>query len=581
MILAVKCDRPSFREVHFLRGLNVVLADRTKQATRKDTRNGLGKSTLIEIIHFCLGGALSGTLKDEHLADWTFTLDLELAGKPVSVSRNTTSQSRVRIEADSAGWPISPKLNRESGHEELSIQQWNSLLGTLMFGIPIAQETGSFQPGFRGLIAYFIRRGPDAYSIPFEQHRKQREVDVQVLNAFLLQLDWSYAIDWHKLKDKERLINELKKSAQTGPMKDFLGGTLGDLEARKVRLELELQKGSDQLSSFRVHPQYEDIERRASELTREIHELENKNFVDLQRLAMYQKSVAEEAAPSSDDLLRVYEEASVVLPDSVKKKFEQVKEFHHTLVDNRREFLESEIDLLTRRIDSRRVVVTSKGEERSSLMAVLQTHGALEEYTILQQLHMMTMAQLNDVERRIQNLKAFEQGKSEVAIEKQLLLRRARADLEQRHSKIRRAIALFNENSQALYQSPGTLAIDVAETGYKFHIEIERSKSEGIGNMKVFCYDLMLSQLWAERADRPSFLVHDSTIFDGVDERQRALALELANNETKQRGFQYICMLNSDLIPIKDFSKGFNFTGFVRLRLTDATEDGGLLGIRF
>jgi uncharacterized protein YydD (DUF2326 family) len=214
-------------------------------------------------------------------------------------------------------------------------------------------------------------------------------------------------------------------------------------------------------------------------------------------------------------------------------------------------------------------------------MQILKTHGALEEYTRLQQLHLETVSQLREIEQRIQNLKKFEEGKSEVSIEKQLLQRRARTDLEERHSLIRQAIALFNENSQTLYQSPGTLAIDVTQTGFKFHIEIERSKSEGIGNMKVFCYDLMLAQLWSERPQNPGLLIHDSTIFDGVDERQRALAIELVKRESEARGFQYICMLNSDMLPTRDFSDSFNLNDFVRLRLTDATDDGGLLGIRF
>ncbi len=146
---------------------------------------------------------------------------------------------------------------------------------------------------------------------------------------------------------------------------------------------------------------------------------------------------------------------------------------------------------------------------------------------------------------------------------------------------MRKAITLFNENSQVLYQSPGTLAIDITQTGYKFHIAIERSKSEGIGNMKVFCYDLMLAELWSENKYSPGFLIHDSTIFDGVDERQRALALELAKKESEGRGFQYICMLNSDMLPVGDFSKDFDIQKSVRLRLTDATDNGGLLGIRF
>lgn len=581
MLLSVRCDQPTFKEVHFLPGLNVVLADRTKEATRKDTRNGLGKSTLIEIIHFCLGCSPDTALKDEHLANWTFTLELELAGKTISVSRNTTEHKKVQIAGDTSDWPVKPKHNAKTGEDELTIPQLNILLGALMFGISPEEESVPFKPAFRGLISYFIRRGPDAYSIPFEQYRKQKEADIQALNTFLLNLDWTYATDWQQLKEREKLITDLKRAAKAGMMKEMLGGTLGDLEARRVQLELTVQREQEQLTTFRVHPEYQKIEERATQLTREMHDLENRNFADSQVLTAYQRSVTEETPPSADDLLRVYEEVTVVLPEAVKKRFEDVREFHRQLIENRRNFLESEIGRLTKEIEARRAAVARMGEEKASLMEVLQTHGALDEYTRLQQLHTKTLGQLRDVKQRISNLKKFEEGKSELAIDKQLLLRRARTDLEERHTQVRKAIALFNENSQALYQTPGTLAIDVEQTGYKFHIEIERSKSGGIGNMKVFCYDLMLAQLWSERPHSPGFLVHDSIIFDGVDERQRALALELVDRETRKRGFQYICMLNSDMIPTSDFSPDFNFDDFVRLRLTDATEDGGLLGIRF
>ena len=76
-------------------------------------------------------------------------------------------------------------------------------------------------------------------------------------------------------------------------------------------------------------------------------------------------------------------------------------------------------------------------------------------------------------------------------------------------------------------------------------------------------------------------LVHDSNIFADVDERQKAHALELSAKESKDKGFQYICALNSDTLPINDFSDEFKLDKYVRLILTDSTPDGGLLGIRF
>lgn len=78
------------------------------------------------------------------------------------------------------------------------------------------------------------------------------------------------------------------------------------------------------------------------------------------------------------------------------------------------------------------------------------------------------------------------------------------------------------------------------------------------------------------------FALSPGTIFDGVDERQIAAALELAYFDAQAEGFQYICALNSETLPY-DFSETFKteFDKHVVIIFTDASDDGGLLGIRF
>jgi uncharacterized protein YydD (DUF2326 family) len=214
-------------------------------------------------------------------------------------------------------------------------------------------------------------------------------------------------------------------------------------------------------------------------------------------------------------------------------------------------------------------------------MLILKAHGALEEYTQLQNHNQKAVSELKDLAIKIKNLKRFEQGKSELVVEIALLQQQLSADLAERKAQKEKAILLFNSDSQALYEAPGTLSIDVTKTGLKFAVNIERSGSHGIGNMKIFCYDLMLAQIWAEKEIAPGFLIHDSIIFADVDERQKALALELAAKESARLKFQYICTMNSDAIPVNDFSADFKFDNYIRQTFTDATEDGGLLGIRF
>ncbi|MEI6063633.1 MAG: DUF2326 domain-containing protein, partial [Pseudanabaena sp. ELA748] len=66
-----------------------------------------------------------------------------------------------------------------------------------------------------------------------------------------------------------------------------------------------------------------------------------------------------------------------------------------------------------------------------------------------------------------------------------------------------------------------------------------------------------------------------------VDERQIAQALQLAARESQKLNFQYICCLNSDSIPLKEFDNSFDIQPYKILELSDTGEDGGLFGIRF
>jgi uncharacterized protein YydD (DUF2326 family) len=581
MIRAIRCDHGSFHDIRFGPGLNVVLADRTLESTRTDSRNGLGKSTLIDIIHFCLGAnaAKNKGLLVPQLAGWTFTADLTLGGAAVSVSRNTASPNVVSVDGDFGGWPIRPEPN-DKGHFELTISQWRDILGHLMFGLPIASDQ-KYAPTFRGLFAFLSRRQRDAYSIPFESHRKQVEVDKQVYNTFLLGLEWRDAADFQVLKDKKKAIEDLQKAAEQGLITGYIG-SLGELEALRVRLETRFTAETQQLDTFRVHPQYERIAQQANALTADIHELTNQNIIAQRYIELYRESLVSERAPSVRDLSTVYKEAGTVLPDLVVERLAAVENFHGQLLENRRQFLGSEVDRLGRETAMRSLTIENKTNERASLMGILTSHGALQEYMRLQQLHMKTGAELEEVMGRIRDLRAVEEGKSAIAIEQEMLLQRARRDLEDRSASRNEAIRLFNANSEALYSgSAGNLVVEVRNAGFQFRVDIERSGSQGIESMKVFCYDLTLAQLWAQRNPSPRFLIHDSTVFDGVDERQVAAALERAAGESDRLVFQYICTLNSDAVPWKDFSTGFDLNSFVKFRLTDANEEGRLLGIRF
>ena len=100
--------------------------------------------------------------------------------------------------------------------------------------------------------------------------------------------------------------------------------------------------------------------------------------------------------------------------------------------------------------------------------------------------------------------------------------------------------------------------------------------------MQIFCFDFMLTEISLKQARGPGFLVHDSHLFDGVDERQVAKALQLGAESAESEGFQYIVTMNSDVLPREGFKPGFDIRDHVLdTKLTDATDTGGLFGLRF
>jgi uncharacterized protein YydD (DUF2326 family) len=581
LIKAVRANKSGFQKAKFTAGLNLVLADRSKTAGEKDTTNALGKSTLIEIIDFCLASNTSPRkgLRIDALHGWAFTLELSIGGNDVAVTRSPEAPGFFAIEGRTTGWPVQPSPNKE-GIPGLDTKNWKAVLAWALFGASGLPADSGYKPSARSLLSYFVRNQAAAYNIPFKYFDNQKTWDIQVHNAFLLGLDWEKAAAWQQLKDQKNALDALTQAIKTGAVDGELA-SLGELEAERLRLTTQLERERAALSNFRVLPQYREIEGLANALTSKIHGLLNANIVDNRRLERYRDSLVSEDAPSADRLEALYEEAGVALPGAVRKTLADARAFNDKIIANRRDFIASEIAALEGAVSKRDAEIETLADERADYLSALAGQGALEELTRLQELHSGTRLKVDGLTNRINQLRQMTSKADTIKVETVELKRATTLDYEERRALWSQALSLFSEFSEQLYKAAGRLVIDIDDTGYKFDVEIAGSPSEGISKMKIFCYDLMLISFARQRGLGIDFLIHDSTIFDGVDPRQRAHALELAAAMAEKYGFQYICALNTDMVPISDFSLGFDFEKFVRLRLTDTDPTGSLLGFRY
>jgi uncharacterized protein YydD (DUF2326 family) len=581
MIRRIFSDLATFKELLFHTGLNVLLADKSSGATDRHTRNRAGKSSLIEIIHFLLGGSADpdSMFRGPALREHTFGMNLGVGGFVGSVERSGTNPNMLTVAGDFEARSLGSV--RRDGRHLIKNEQWRAVLGHLMFGLE--ERTGARNPSFRSLISYFVRREREGGMLRPEMNvRKQQPADQQVSISFLLGLDWSIPQGWQEVRDQEKQLDHLKRGLKNGALGPVVGRA-ADMKSQLVIAEARLEKLRARVASFRVVEQYHELEAEASRLTREVAALNQENTIDRRYVADLEQVTTLEEPPRDADIEQMYREAGILLPELVKQRFEDVQAFHQSVIRNRRSYLAQEIQAARARIEDRGQLQEKLDRRRAEIMGILQASGAIEHFATLQAELARASAEVESLRQKHEAAQALESGKVKLTMKRARLVERLHQDYAEQNAVIEEAILTFQQVSSALYEDEkaGTLTIRPTENGPEFEIAIHGAKSKGVNNMQIFCFDLMLMLLAQKRGRSPGFLVHDSHLFDGVDERQVGKALALGATLARTHEFQYIVTMNTDAIP-SDLPAGFSLEEHVLpVRLTDATEDGGLFGFRF
>jgi len=568
--------------VHFRPGLNLIVAEKSKGATNRQTRNGSGKSSLVRIIDFLLGSKCDpdSIFRSKSILEQQFSLVFDLRRTRMSATRGGKTNSRICVDGDFSGWPVQPKLDKKSGEYRISITNWRTVLGNLMFELPVDIET--YGPTFRSMISYFVRReSSGGFQESQKQSSKQQNSDVQVNLSRLFGLDWAIPHDLEKVRQKEKLLAALKKEAKTGALGDLIGN-VGELRTRLAVTERETNRLKKELAKFQVLPEYHELEQEASSLAVRISELTSENTLDLERIESLTSQLEEEQPPEESQITELYNEIGIVLPELVHKRLDEVRDFHTAIIRNRRIHQMGEIDDAQAAIDRRKMEMQQVDTRRLEIMNTLNSHGALDQYSKLQEELSRQQAIVEELKRKVTLAKQLDSDSTELTIERAQIRQRLTVDLDEKSDVLNDSILVFEEFSKRISDHEGSLVVEPKDNGPEFSVNVEGKESKGIRNMQIFCFDMTLAVRWSRLgSDGPGFLVHDSHLFDGMDSRQVAKAIEIGAEQAEVNDFQYIICINSDQLDAAEFTKGFDPSIYRNpVEITDASESGGIFGMR-
>lgn len=570
-LLELRANKATFQTVTFNRvGISLILGKKhspDNNDNRRNTYNSVGKSLTIALIHFCLGSNKNPEFEDK-LAGWEFILDFEVGDEIFTSIRKCSDQGVVVLN-----------------DKEYSLTDFRSYLEPKVFNLPEPIKNLTF----RTLLPRFIRPDKSSYVSYKEFLGREPEYGQLLNNSFLLGLDPKLVERKSNLKSQIDDIDERKKGIESDPiMKSFFEEEEGDIEIDIFDLEQKVKSLTGKLGKFQVAEDYHEIVKEADKLKREIREYENRANRVRGIIFNIEKSLEIQPDISRTKIEGFYKQAEIELPDIVLKRLDEVQKFNEKLLDNRGRRLYKEKNDFQKQLDDIETVIKSLGWKKDQKLDYLNTRGALDEFTKLNQ-------QLKDYSVKLEKLKQYKKLMNEYRNKQEELSKEFSEEniktnnyLDKNSSLIQKNMLLFRSFANLFYEKKKA-GIEIKNNDGKnrkrfdLKARIDDDKGDGVNDIKIFCYDWTV--LKGQSNHNVKFVFHDGRLLSEIDPRQVATLFEIAFDETKKSQLQYIISANENVLKnIKDYLEQEVYDKIITentvLELTDKSDKSKLLGIQ-
>ena len=534
-----------------------------------NTYNGVGKSLIVELLHFCLGSESNKEFSSK-IPDWVFYLEFEIAGTQHIVERAADVQNVVFLDG-----------------EELLLTKFREWLEERTFFIPSNVKNLSF----RSLLPRFLRRNSKDYLAPliFEADHNA-EYNKLLRNAFLLGIDVQLIATKYDLRKTAQKLENRRKFFKTDPfLKDFYAGGK-DVSIQLRHLEDKIKKLDADRENFVVAENYYEMQEQADQISKELQVIKNNFFILNNSIESIEKSLNISPDIPLGKLKKTYGELLGIFKEEALKRIEDVTAFHTSLIQKRKHRLIKDKAEL---VDKKKTIsseLNTKQKELDRLLHTLGETGALDQYLaiVTQISELVTEAQKLRDYRELQTQLSNELAECERRFTDEIMKTNTYLNISQ--DELNATFSIFERLADEFYpDTPAGISLPNNEGAnllrFDLDVRIENDTSDGINEVRIFCYDLMI--LIAQKNHDIHFLMHDSRLFSNADIRQRAKMFQIAYEASYECDFQYIATVNPDTIDsVKNefFSKAEQvviFEDTVIEELNDLPDNSGkLLGIQ-
>jgi len=566
-LLSLSANKDSFHPVIFKDGINIIVGRQVAPYTENDgnTYNGVGKSLVLHLIHFCLGSNKVDAFSKK-LEDWEFTLRFRIGDKEFYSTRKANSQSKI----DFCG-------------EELTVNQLRKKLLELCFDLTETPKNMTWST----LFSRFVRRYRSSY-ITYDSFVPNESDYSKILsNCYLLGIDTELVVKKKELRDKQTAAKTTENAIKKDPMfRQYYVGK-NDAEMDAADLEYQIAELEKEIAEFKVSNNYHELEKEADDKSYHKKELENRRVLINNYIRNIEEAFKETADIKQEKLLKIYEAANIEIPEMVKKNIDDVLQFHSNLLESRNKRLRKELNRHKSELESIDSEILQIGKRMDELLDYLDSHGALEEYTALTKQISSLKSEVTRIQEYQKILKAYKD--LELDIKSDFIQQDKETDsyLESETEYIIKVKNKFWNLAKTFYPKKRSGLVIKNNSGentlrYTIEARIEDDSSDGVNEVRMFCFDALILDC---KQSRIRFMAHDSRLFANMDPRQREVVFRIMNELCQQENYQYICSINEDALQsFQSLMKQEEYQNIINdniiLELNDDAPESKLLGMQ-
>ncbi len=538
--LKIENGNQIIRDIPFYKGINLII-DETTTEDKKESGNSVGKTTVLRLIDFCLGGKGENIYQDTEFKK-TKNTKVENFLKENNVT--ITLILKEDLEDDKSSEIILKRnfLNRGKKLQEIngvnfSSEEFLKKLKELIF------ETDSDKPTFRQIISKNIRDEKNRLQNTVKVlHPTTKPEEYEALYLFWLGIDSDSSDRKQRLLSRKRIEENLQKRLREDSNLPQVTQALLVVN-RKIN---ELEKTKTQ---FNLNENYnEDLS-----LLNQTKSSINTFSTEISRLEMRRELILESKTDLEKDIAdidvtnvrKLYEEAKVLIPN-LQKSFEETLEFHNKMVKEKVNYIIQELPSLESDL------VSSKTTFETLLLQERALTEKLKK-TLTEKDFQLIISELNKSYERKGNLEK-EKGFWEISNDKLQQIDKELKEIEEgiisNDELIQTRIAEFNkffaDISNRLYGEEFVLSPDRNEKGYELIItDLDGNIGTGKKKVQMAAFDLAYIQ-FADNLNIPClhFVLQDQ-IENVHDNQITNLLTEIVN----QINCQYILPVLRDKLP--------------------------------